>query len=45
MQNTVAQLDAAIANESIPEGDQTAGLFRGVRPLEVFVHDRADRVY
>lgn len=44
MQDPVVQLDAAITNKSVPQGHQTAGLFRGVRAFEVFVHDRTDRV-
>ena len=43
-QDPVVQLDAAISDESVPQRDQAAGLFGGVRSLEIFVHDRADRV-
>ena len=43
-QDPVVQFDAAITDESIPQRDQAAGLFRCIRTLEVFVHDRADRV-
>ena len=44
VKDAVRQVDAAISDEAVPDGDQTACLFRSVGPLEIFIHDRADRI-
>jgi hypothetical protein len=44
VESTVRELDAPVAHEAIPHGDQPAPLFVGVRPLEILVECCSDRV-
>ena len=43
-QDAVRKVDVPITKESIPYGDQTCVLFRGVGPLEVFIDGCSHRI-
>jgi len=44
MQDAIHKFDPSISDESIPAGDQALVLFRRVRPFEIFVYHRGNRI-